>query len=222
MALIRCPDCGRDVSTEAPACPGCGRPMKSEAHLIAASAPVVAAVVEPTPDPNAEPPLGESEEEPVRATVAATAGPSGVRGWLFFLCVSLMLLSPILFLTTIEKNYASTRPLFGRYPRLQVISISTLGMAGMLAAFGMFVGYRLSQRHPDADYLARHFFLVCIGMDFVAAALPLTAGFPAKDNAELAPGLALLAVKSAIPQVLWYLYLVRSKRVRNTFHASAV
>lgn len=29
MALITCPDCSRQVSTEAVACPECGRPMKS-------------------------------------------------------------------------------------------------------------------------------------------------------------------------------------------------
>lgn len=29
MALIRCPDCGREISTEAPSCPGCGRPMQT-------------------------------------------------------------------------------------------------------------------------------------------------------------------------------------------------
>lgn len=27
MALIKCPDCARDISDEAPACPGCGRPI---------------------------------------------------------------------------------------------------------------------------------------------------------------------------------------------------
>ena len=27
MALTKCPDCGRDVSTIAKACPNCGRPM---------------------------------------------------------------------------------------------------------------------------------------------------------------------------------------------------
>lgn len=27
MALKQCPDCGKDVSTSAPACPGCGAPM---------------------------------------------------------------------------------------------------------------------------------------------------------------------------------------------------
>jgi len=29
MALVSCPDCGKQVSTEAPACPGCGRPIKA-------------------------------------------------------------------------------------------------------------------------------------------------------------------------------------------------
>lgn len=27
MALLKCPDCGRDVSDQAPACPNCGRPV---------------------------------------------------------------------------------------------------------------------------------------------------------------------------------------------------
>ena len=27
MALVKCPDCGRDVSDKAPTCPNCGRPM---------------------------------------------------------------------------------------------------------------------------------------------------------------------------------------------------
>lgn len=32
MALIKCPDCGRDVSDSAPACLGCGRPRATEAE----------------------------------------------------------------------------------------------------------------------------------------------------------------------------------------------
>ncbi len=27
MALIKCPDCGKDISSNAPNCPNCGRPM---------------------------------------------------------------------------------------------------------------------------------------------------------------------------------------------------
>ena len=29
MALIKCPDCGKDISTLAKNCPSCGRPMKN-------------------------------------------------------------------------------------------------------------------------------------------------------------------------------------------------
>jgi hypothetical protein len=29
MPLIECPDCHRQISSEAPTCPGCGRPMKA-------------------------------------------------------------------------------------------------------------------------------------------------------------------------------------------------
>lgn len=33
MALVTCPDCGRQVSDAAPSCPGCGRPIGS--HVVA-------------------------------------------------------------------------------------------------------------------------------------------------------------------------------------------
>ena len=29
MALIRCPECGREVSSKAPACPACGYPLQA-------------------------------------------------------------------------------------------------------------------------------------------------------------------------------------------------
>lgn len=29
MALIRCPECGRDISSQAPACPSCGYPLQA-------------------------------------------------------------------------------------------------------------------------------------------------------------------------------------------------
>ena len=34
MALIRCPECSRDISDRAAACPRCGRPLKALAQLV--------------------------------------------------------------------------------------------------------------------------------------------------------------------------------------------
>jgi endogenous inhibitor of DNA gyrase (YacG/DUF329 family) len=39
MALIKCPDCGKDVSTEAAACPHCGRPIKLGTPAVAPPSP---------------------------------------------------------------------------------------------------------------------------------------------------------------------------------------
>lgn len=47
MALVKCPDCGRDVSSEAPACVGCGRPMRSELPPVAFTSPPAPPVVPP-------------------------------------------------------------------------------------------------------------------------------------------------------------------------------
>ena len=38
MALVKCPDCGRDVSTSATSCPQCGRPMSAVAAPAAPAA----------------------------------------------------------------------------------------------------------------------------------------------------------------------------------------
>jgi len=53
MSLIRCPDCGKDVSSLAPACPGCGRPIEPAGGApadprAALSAPAVGAAVPET------------------------------------------------------------------------------------------------------------------------------------------------------------------------------
>jgi len=48
MALTTCPDCGRQVSTEAAACPGCGRPIAG-GHT--APRTLFPAPLEPSPTP---------------------------------------------------------------------------------------------------------------------------------------------------------------------------
>lgn len=39
MALIKCPDCGRDISDQAPACPHCGRPAAAGTPVAPTAAP---------------------------------------------------------------------------------------------------------------------------------------------------------------------------------------
>ena len=34
MALVKCPECGKEVSSEAPTCPHCGRPIASTTNKV--------------------------------------------------------------------------------------------------------------------------------------------------------------------------------------------
>lgn len=52
MALIQCEDCGKDVSTMAPACPNCGRPMEQPALVDKTMAAVLAGKRIACPDGN--------------------------------------------------------------------------------------------------------------------------------------------------------------------------
>src|SRR6478609_5295145 len=45
MALLPCPDCGRQVSTEAVSCPQCNRPIAARYSTTGAAAPVAETVV---------------------------------------------------------------------------------------------------------------------------------------------------------------------------------
>lgn len=76
MALTKCPDCNRDVSTEAAACPGCGRPiMVSRA---------------PARDPSDKPDEYDSphQSEPLVVTTAKSRGVFIILG-LFLGCLGI-------------------------------------------------------------------------------------------------------------------------------------
>ena len=66
MALISCPECGKEVSDRAPACIHCGYPLSS-AHRMRTSAPSQG----PTALPSASPPA-----PPIRMPAAERSAPS--------------------------------------------------------------------------------------------------------------------------------------------------
>ena len=63
MALVRCRECGREISDQAPACPGCGAPL----HVAGG---VPAAWVTPPPPPQPSPPAAAAAMPPLPPPVA--------------------------------------------------------------------------------------------------------------------------------------------------------
>ena len=74
MALVKCEECGRDVSDKAPACPGCGCPLATRS--LAAAPDVVAASTIPEQPEKVPPQQVEATPHPVAIAATTALSPS--------------------------------------------------------------------------------------------------------------------------------------------------
>ena len=97
MALIKCPECGKEISDKAPSCPGCGCPVSAAASTAApapaASAPAPAQAAIQAPPQNGVIIKGSSADTPVKSFCFALK-------WIFYM---VSVLSLILFIISIKE-----------------------------------------------------------------------------------------------------------------------
>ncbi len=115
MALVRCPDCGRDISSEAPACPSCGRPMKIEPP-VAFTPPVVSPVAPPPKEMsyNRPPAIGQNPRTTgllaaIEDGVAGLAGQSWPRWKIVLVVVGVGVVVSTIFCETARRSAATVR-----------------------------------------------------------------------------------------------------------------
>jgi hypothetical protein len=89
---------------------------------------------------------------------------------------------------------------------------------GLTMLWSVYVGYRLAKGYPNAPSLARWYFLllpvVFLGQAFLMLTIP---GLPESATDAMGNALALEFIKALFTSIVWYLYLIRSKRVRYTY-----
>jgi len=126
---------------------------------------------------------------------------SGIGGWLAFLCVSLLFLTPL----GVALDIIRTVPDPQMSPVEKGIGIS-LDIA--LGGFAILTGISLSRVRPNALRVAKIFFFVTLTFWLLVAA----------SAALLSDGItASLSVRSIVVSAAWLAYLYRSQRVRNTY-----
>jgi hypothetical protein len=131
-------------------------------------------------------------------------GPEGVRGWLLVLSFVLVVWQPV----TLAAEAAAW---------LNVLPLRGLPLAAVLvariavAALGIAAGIALLGRRPPAVMLAKGAVLVACAMDVFVETSPLVPHnrFPGTTPYLIGGSIAFYGV--------WLGYLMRSKRVRNTF-----
>jgi hypothetical protein len=130
----------------------------------------------------------------------------GVGGWLAFLCVSLLILTPLgLLLELVQTVLVFNRSA----PTPETVFGIAFGI--ILAAFAVFAGLGLLRIWRNAVRTAKWYFFINAGFGALAFA-----GFMVEPEGT-GPSEFIAVVRWFIGSIAWLAYLYRSERVRNTY-----
>lgn len=140
----------------------------------------------------------------------------GVGGWLLFFCISVTIIGPILALASLVSGYAETAPYYDQMPVLRIIMIVDFALSLGLAAFGVYAGIGLWRIRPGAVRVAKVYLACCVLYQLATIAI-LLAGMPSETHEAMAPDMVKDLARSLVFFGIWYSYLNKSVRVKNTY-----
>ncbi|MCI0561966.1 MAG: zinc ribbon domain-containing protein [Nitrososphaera sp.] len=204
-----CSQCGTRSYEIAKFCHVCGTPIGiSSAPELQASTAVgrdSSVTIGPKKTSLVEPKIGENNSK-------------GVKGWLLFLCISMIILGPLLTIGNLSTNYNAVAPFFKRFPGVHTATLIQIYGTIALLAFGVCAGVALWSRAKNAVALARKYFWTCITfwwlILFVTA---FVANLPKEVTNEIIAEGMVQAIVGSLSAGLWLLYLSRSRRVFATY-----
>lgn len=140
----------------------------------------------------------------------------GVGGWLLFFCISLTILSPILTLYNFASGYNDIKELIKYLPSIYNVFIIDIIVGSIVIAFSIYAGISLWTVKKNAVRIAKLYLITFISYSFLELIMYLSV-FPGKVINIVMGDFIKEIIKSLIYFTIWYLYLIKSKRVRNTF-----
>lgn len=145
---------------------------------------------------------------PAAAPPAMTTAPAGVGGWLLLLCILLTIILPCYVLSNLLRTI--------RYAN-ESANYFFFGLDILLLIAGFVAGLWLWQRKPKGVLLAK-------GVLIAHALFPIVTfiTFFVRYGTSIGIGLFLSAytILPVVISLAWYFYLIRSRRVHNTYFAA--
>ena len=141
----------------------------------------------------------------------------GVRGWLLFFCITLVVLNPLASLFTFGLSLSQVSPALNRLPGLLVVAITDGLVSLALMALSVFAGVSLWRVRHNAVKWARTFLFAGVAYVLISPLFIFLAGLPAALVVQALPNSYLSAGRSLVYYVIWLSYLARSKRVQATY-----
>ena len=141
--------------------------------------------------------------------------PRGVRGWLLLLCLALTVFGPINNVLLFLEDLEQMRQVGDTYPALWTIVYLEGALGGSLLVLALVAGISLWTVRPGAVRLAQLFLFgqLLLGLLLFSVLFTLDVPRPAVEDPQ-----AWRALGSPIAIFLvWFTYLARSRRVRNTY-----
>ena len=144
-------------------------------------------------------------------TLGDSLGPDGKRpelygigGWLAFLCVSLLVLTPLALAA--ELFVTVMAPTLGFAEKSFIVLVDLA-----VGTFTVFTGLGLVRRWRNAVRTATWYFVISIGVS-----LPGTIAFLLTSEEASTPEVISI-IRWLFGSTVWLVYLYRSERVRNTY-----
>lgn len=163
--------------------------------------------------------MSDSEAGPI----SNRAAPSGVSGWLLFFVLTLVVFGPAFHIAAFLHSYRQAIEVFTRlsHPYSHYVFYTIEQLVGVaLYGYGIFAGIRLWKTRPAALMHAKRFLLLLVLYhlaDFAVAVNFTWILDPPGTVGKYLPHAFPRQMRNLIYPVVWYSYLLNSKRVRNTF-----
>lgn len=165
--------------------------------------------------------MSDSEASP---TPSSRVAPEGVRGLLLLFVLSLIIFVPAGYVLFFLRSYGHIIAVHARlphpYPHYVFYVVEQLASAA-LCGYGVFAGIQLWKARPDALVHAKRFLLLLVLYhlaDFLTAVDFAWILDPPGTMSKYLPHALPRQLRHLIYPVVWYWYLLKSKRVRNTFY----
>jgi len=142
----------------------------------------------------------------------------GVKGWLFLFALQLTVLTPIWSLISIARNFNDLSPVMDAFPSVLGGVVIDMIMILSVIGFGIYCGILIFNLKTQAIILAKRYLIVFFIFSILEFPIFIAfSGLPAEVNKIILGESVGGIFRALIYVIIWYLYLTKSKRVKNTF-----
>jgi len=161
-------------------------------------------------------------EEPVLLATPTAEAPElskwvGVGGWLLFFCISLTVFNPASTLYNLTAGFIQNASYLAEDMGLFAFFLTDTLVSLSIGAFSLFAGISLWRVRPKAVQTARAFLLAGMIYTLVAPFAPLLLDLTAAARQQVIDSAVVAAGRGVLYYIIWFNYLMRSKRVAVTY-----